>query len=189
MLLRKRRRPCGVGTTYQMRTRLLRQSWRMGCCAGLWCAFASAVAAQVADAGARGDIEVTTIVEKIVETQPGGGRPDLVPLDVENTGDEVVCTVAFENKSSRSVDNVRITNPIPPRMRYLENSAFGPGADVLYSVDGGRTYGKPSELVVATEDGISHVASASDYTHIRWLLKAPLEAGAKGFARFRAVLR
>jgi len=32
-------------------------------------------------------------------------------------------------------------------------------------------------------------ADASDYTHIRWVLKAPLDAGAKGFARFSAVVR
>jgi uncharacterized repeat protein (TIGR01451 family) len=108
---------------------------------------------------------------------------------MESPGDEVVYTIAFENKNRLAVDNVRITNPIPPRMRYLENSAFGPGADVLYSVDGGKTYGKPSELIVATEEGVSHLAAATDYTHIRWVLKAPLEAGAKGFARFRAVLR
>ena len=173
---------------YGMTTRLLRQSWRIGCCTGLWCAFASAVEAQVADAPARADISVSTIVEKIV-TSLESDRTELVPLEVENAGDEIVYTIAFENTGRHSVDNVRITNPIPPRMRYLENSASGPGADVLYSVDGGRTYGKPSELVVATEDGISHLASATDYTHIRWILKAPLEAGAKGFARFRAILR
>jgi uncharacterized repeat protein (TIGR01451 family) len=151
----------------------------------------SAVAAQGESDGAGGKIEVSTVVEKIVKgsRENGDERPKLVPLDGENAGDEVVFTIVFENASGRSVDNVRITNPIPPRMRYLEDSAFGPGADVLYSVDGGTTYGKPSELFVATEEGVSHIAAATDYTHIRWLLKAPLEAGAKGFARFRAVVR
>jgi uncharacterized repeat protein (TIGR01451 family) len=155
------------------------------------CAVGSAFAAQAENDGARGGIEVSTVVEKIAEAELENGdeTPRLVALDVETPGDEVVYTIAFENTSSRSVDNVRITNPIPPRMRYIENSAFGPGADVLYSVDSGKTYGKPSELFVATEEGITHTASATEYTHIRWILKAPLEAGAKGFARFRAVVR
>jgi uncharacterized repeat protein (TIGR01451 family) len=174
-----------------MRTRQLRRSWRAGCRAWLLCAVASAAAAQVADQRSGDDIEVNTIVERIIKNpaEDGGEKSELVAFDIENSGDEVVYTVAFENKSGRSVDNVRITNPIPPRMRFLENSAFGPGSDVLYSVDGGKTFGKPSELLVATDEGVSHFASATDYTHIRWVLKAPLEAGAKGFARFRAVLR
>ena len=174
-----------------MRARPLRRTWRIGWYTGLLCAVGPAVAAQTANDGARGRIEVSTIVEKIVKVslENGDEKPDLVPLDVENAGDEVVYTVVFENTGRRTVDNVRITSPIPPRMRYIEKSAFGPGADVLYSVDGGNTFGKPSELVVATEDGVSHIASATDYTHIRWVLKASLEAGGKGFARFRAVLR
>jgi hypothetical protein len=28
-----------------------------------------------------------------------------------------------------------------------------------------------------------------DYTHIRWILRAPLEAGARGFTRFGAIVR
>jgi uncharacterized repeat protein (TIGR01451 family) len=160
-------------------------------CSGALCALSPWVAAQHADDAAHADVEVSTIVEKIVKVklENGDEEPEIVPVDVGFTGDEIVYTVAFKNTSGRPVDNVRITNPIPPRMRYVEGSAYGPGADVLYSVDGGRTFGKPNELVVATEEGSSHVAAAVDYTHIRWVLKAPLEPGAKGFARFRAVVR
>jgi uncharacterized repeat protein (TIGR01451 family) len=157
----------------------------------LLCAVGAAFAARDDNDRPRGTIELTTIVEKISRASGDDAieTARLVPLDVENAGDELVYTIAFENTTSRSVDNVRITSPIPPRMRYIGNSAFGPGADVLYSVDGGNTYGQPSELAVATEEGISHAASATEYTHIRWILKGPLEAGARGFARFRAVVR
>jgi uncharacterized repeat protein (TIGR01451 family) len=163
---------------------------RIGWCAGLLYAAWGASAAPGENDGA-GAITLSTIVEKSEKTASGHEteKRGLVPLDVETPGDEIVYTVAFENTSARPVDNVRITSPIPPRMRYIENSAVGPGADVLYSVDGGNTYGKPSELLVATEEGIVHTASATEYTHLRWILKAPLEAGAKGFVRFRAVVR
>jgi len=43
--------------------------------------------------------------------------------------------------------------------------------------------------VVTAGDGSQRAAEAGDYTHIRWVLKSPLDAGAKGFARFRAVVR
>jgi hypothetical protein len=60
---------------------------------------------------------------------------------------------------------------------------------VLFSVDGGRTFGQPNELTVPAADGSRRAAAAEDYTHIRWRLKTPLPAGATGFARFRAVAR
>ncbi len=139
----------------------------------------------------RGNLELATVVEKVVEVkqQDGASKTELVPVDVALPGDEVVYTVSFKNVSKQAADNIRITNPIPSEMRYLPNSAFGPGSEVLYSVDGGLTYGSPKELTVAADSGGRRTADASDYTHIRWVLKAPLDAGAKGFARFRAVVR
>lgn len=112
-----------------------------------------------------------------------------MPAGAPSPGDELVLTVTFANVSAHSLDGVRITQPIPPNMRYVDGSAIGPGSEVLYSVDGGLTYGQPNELKVAAADGARRAATADDYTHVRWLLKAPLEAGARGFARFRAIAR
>jgi uncharacterized repeat protein (TIGR01451 family) len=105
------------------------------------------------------------------------------------SGDEVVYTIAFTNVSTTPAQNIRISTPIPPTMRYFAGTAAAPGSKVLYSVDGGRTYGAPAELFVAAPDGATHSAEAADYTHVRWVLDAPLDAGAKGFARFRAIVR
>lgn len=153
-------------------------------------ASASASAQQSGD-GADSPLELTTLIEKVVEVErtDGGAKTQLVPIDVGLPGDEVVYTVTFKNVSKQAADNIRISNPVPSEMRYLANSAFGPGSEVLYSVDGGLTYGAPKELTVAADDGARRAADASDYTHIRWILKAPLDAGAKGVARFRAVVR
>jgi|SRR5882672_1839913 len=155
------------------------------------CALGPAALAQQKGGQSRGNLELTTVVEKIVETrqQDGTTKTDLTPVDVALPGDEVVYTVTFKNVSAQPADNIRITNPIPHEMRYLADSAFGPGSEVMYSVDGGRTYGRPGELRVAAGDGSQRTASPDDYTDIRWVLKAPLDAGAKGFARFRAIVR
>jgi uncharacterized repeat protein (TIGR01451 family) len=155
-----------------------------------------ALAAARTDAQSGGDsahdgIELATVIEKVVEAKQSDGatKVELLPVAVAAPGDEVVYTVTFTNVSKQAADNVRITNPIPSELRYLPNSAFGPGSEVLYSVDGGLTYGAPKELTVTADDASRRPADASDYTHIRWVLKAPLDAGAKGFARFRAVVR
>ena len=160
----------------------------------LWAALAlcavASVQAQLGDP-AQDNLELSTVVEKVVEVKQADGatKTDLVPVDVALPGDELIYTVRFTNVSKQVADNIRITNPIPGEMRYLANTAFGPGSDVLYSVDGGRTYGAPKELTVKADDGSQRTADAGEYTHVRWVLKAPLDAGAKGFARFRAVVR
>jgi hypothetical protein len=87
------------------------------------------------------------------------------------------------------VDTVRITSPIPADVNYVPGSASGPGSDVLFSVDNGRTFGKPEELTLPSADGKRRRADAADYTHVRWILNGPLDVGASGIARFRAVPR
>jgi len=138
----------------------------------------------------RGNLELHAAIETIVTAAASDGEPlsTLVPVALPVPGDEVVYTVTFVNVSDGAVGNIRISNPIPAQMSYLPDTAFAPGSQVLYSVDGGRTYGLPSELFV-TVDGSRRTAQAAAYTHIRWLLRSPLDAGAKGFARFRAVVR
>ncbi len=139
----------------------------------------------------RGALELKTIVQKVVTTTDASGevKTELVPVDVAVPGDEVVYTVTFVNVGEHSADHILITNPIPREMRYVGGSAFGPGTKIVYSADGGVSYGEPEALRVVATDGSAHIASADEYTHIRWQLTSPLDVGAKGFARFRAVVR
>jgi len=102
--------------------------------------------------------------------------------------DQLIVNVRFTNLSEHVLDSLRITCPVPSDLRYVPQSASGPGSDVLFSVDSGRTFGRPEELTIATPDGVRG-AEAADYTHVRWILRAPLDAGALGVARFRAVQR
>jgi hypothetical protein len=102
--------------------------------------------------------------------------------------DQLIVNVRFSNLSDHVLDSLRITCPIPTDLRYVQQSASAPGSDVLFSVDDGRTFGRPEELTMPTPDGV-RAADAADYTHVRWILRAPLDAGALGVARFRAVPR
>jgi uncharacterized repeat protein (TIGR01451 family) len=162
------------------------------CYAGALCAVASTASGQLPSARARVGLELTTRVEKIVASgsaDKADARTRLVPADDLTPGDELVITVTFLNTTQHALDGVRITQPIPPSMRYVQGSGVGPGSQVLYSVDGGATYGQPNELGVVTAEGIRRVASPGEYTHVRWLIKAPLAAGARAFVRFRATVR
>ena len=144
------------------------------------------------DAPARaGALRLQTVVEKLqqVEDENGEVRSELVPVEVAVPGDEVVYTVHFTNVGDDAAENILITNPIPAEMQYQADSAFGPGTQIQYSADGGESYAQPSAILVPDDQGRERLASAADYTHIRWMLTSPLDPGAQGFARFRAVVR
>ena len=103
--------------------------------------------------------------------------------------DELVVSVKFTNTTEHVVDSIRITSRVPDGTAYVAESASGPGSEVLFSIDGGRTFGRPAELVLPGVDGAARAADPALYTHVRWILRAPLDAGASGLTRFRAVPR
>lgn len=137
-----------------------------------------------------GAIVIKTIVEVQVQVKENGrALPKLVPAGRLVIGDQVVCTLEVRN-ASRSVEPPpTVTNPVPEHMRYIADSAAGPGAEVTYSVDGGRRFDRPDALTVVGVNGQKHLASAADYTHIRWQLKNSLKAGSVAFVRFRAIVK
>ena len=110
-----------------------------------------------------------------------------MPADTVVPGESVGYTITFTNISDDAADNVVITNPIADSLTYVEGSAFGPGAEIQFSVDNGKTFADREALTV-TEEGVVRAASAEDFTHIRWVMQQELAAGAQGVARFSAVL-
>ncbi len=103
-------------------------------------------------------------------------------------GGEIVYTVKFENAGDKPANDVVVTNPVPEHMRYVANSAGGPGTEVTYSVDGGKSFAAPDRLNVRGPEG-ERVATADDYTHLRFRLLNPLPPGSVAYARFRAVVK
>jgi uncharacterized repeat protein (TIGR01451 family) len=155
------------------------------------CIALTAVADGVLAADAAAPVALATSVEKVVTTHApdGSTRTALVAGADLLSGDEVVYSVVFTNTSPSALDHLRVTTPIPAELRYVKGSAAAPGGRALYSVDGGETFGAPPELLVVDETGTRRAAEESDYTHLRWVIEAPLATGARGFARFRAIVR
>ena len=156
----------------------------------LACAAGSAVTAQ-GGAGAPRDVILSSILEHI-DPAPSGDAADAVTITADSAAPheaELIVSVRFTNTSGHVVDSLRITSKVPADLRYVPNSASGPGSDALFSVDDGRSFGRPGELTLSTPDGGVRDANAGDYTHVRWVLRAPLDAGASGVARFRVVPR
>jgi uncharacterized repeat protein (TIGR01451 family) len=135
-------------------------------------------------------VDWSVAVEALAATQAADGTVqfEIVAVSDVAAAEEFVYSVRFTNLTEQAVDGVRVTSAIPPSLRYVAASATGPGSLPLFSVDGGLTFGAPGELVVVANEQL-RIAAPDDYTHVRWLLVAPLEGGATGFVRFRATRR
>jgi uncharacterized repeat protein (TIGR01451 family) len=113
----------------------------------------------------------------------------LIPADRVVPGDRVIYTLEVRNTGATALDAPIVTHPVPEHMRYVANSAVGPGAEVSYSVDGGHSFERAENLKVLEADGRLRHAVAADYTDIRWQLKNSLKANSVAFVRFRALVK
>ena len=133
------------------------------------------------------DVQTTVHKEELFLNDTGEEEKRLVPAEKVLPGETVYYTITFTNTSDEVADNVVVTNPIAEELMYLDGSAFGPGMDIVFSVDGGETFATADELNV-TENGETRTAEAKDFTHVRWVMQNDLAAGAQGTARFAAIL-
>lgn len=135
-------------------------------------------------------LKVTQVaeVEKTVVAADGSKQTKLVPAALVPPGGEVVYTVKFENAGAQPATDVVVTNPVPEHTRFVANSAAGPGTEVTYSVDGGKSFAPADRLNVRGADG-ERAATADDYTHLRFRLVNPLPPGQVAYARFRTVVK
>ena len=137
------------------------------------------------------NVETELIAEVRVEitSGPHKGVARFVPATVLSQGEVVYYTVRIKNPTSEYLRDVSVTQRIPVNTLYVPDSASGPGAEVLFSVDGGVTFAAEEALNSIGEDGVAHRASEDEYTHIQWRMQNSLAPGAVALARFRAVFQ
>jgi uncharacterized repeat protein (TIGR01451 family) len=125
-------------------------------------------------------------VTAIAESDSGGG---LEPAERVASGDELIYTLEVRNIGATTIVAPVVVNPVPAHLVYVADSAVGPGAEISFSVDGGRTFDKAENLRVPGANGAMRAAVAADYTHIRWQLSGNLKANSIAFVRFRATVK
>ena len=144
----------------------------------------TAIAAQ------QGHLKVTSKAQKMVVVNKGGKKSyKFIPAKKVLPGEIIQYNTFFENISNKPAANINIVNPIPKHTVYLPNSAQGKNTHTVFSVDGGKHYGKAGTLKVRGKDGKIYPAKPSDYTHIRWQYQGSLAPRAKQAVAFRVRLR
>ncbi len=141
-----------------------------------------------ADTGKGITLKVMVEQEVLVTGKNGNRERKRVSATKVVPGDEVIYTIHYLNNSNKPAENVFISIPIAEHTRYRSDSARGGDTDISFSVDGGKSFGAPDELVVPLKNGRKRPATADDYTHIKWRFNVPVPPGASGAVSYRAVL-
>ncbi|HLS80202.1 MAG TPA: hypothetical protein VK025_02215 [Steroidobacter sp.] len=149
---------------------------------GLWAAQATA------DQQGQVVLQLQAEVRETLRTPEGREIARFVPANVLSQGEVVYYTVRIRNPTSVYLKDVAVVQRIPANTTYVAGSAAAPAADIEFSIDGGRTFHPPSQLLVNVE-GRPVSADVAHYTHIRWRLRNALAPGAVALARFRAVFQ
>lgn len=140
---------------------------------------------------ADGAIKLTSIaqIEAEVTGKDGKKTHQRTPVIKAVPGTEVIYTTIFENTLNKAAENISINNPIPNDSEYVGGSAFGKDCEILFSVDGGKTFGHAENLKIRSADGKERTALPKEYTHIRWNYKTKLAPGKSGEVSFRAAIK
>ena len=133
--------------------------------------------ASVASVHAAADIRLKAVAEVEVTVVNDKGETEVkrVPAAKVVPGTEVIYTITVSNLGDQAADSVVVTDPIPENTTYVDRSAFGAGTKITFSVDGGKSYDLAGKLKVKDAAGKLRAATASDYTHIRWVLNFTLK--------------
>ncbi|MCD8522027.1 MAG: DUF11 domain-containing protein [Saccharospirillaceae bacterium] len=139
---------------------------------------------------AMAEVSLLTEAFKIVPVQQADGSvvEEWQTPEKVVPGDKVGYRISYNNTGKEAAEGVVINNPVPAETIYIANSATGANSTITYSVDGGQNFGKASELTVTAQGG-NRAAKAEDYSHIRWQLTQPVEAGASGKVEFKVRIK
>lgn len=134
-------------------------------------------------------VSVSITAEKEVTTVENGKKTTKrVAAASIDPGDVIFYTLNYINSGNEAATGVVLDDPIPKGTVYLPGSAFGTGAEITFSIDGGKIFKKPSLLVyeMKSPNGTieKRTASPEQYTNIRWVI-GKIEAGSRGAVGFQ----
>lgn len=142
---------------------------------------------------AAGEVNLKSTAEVDITIKNDKGEKEVlrVPAASSNIvpGDTVIFTTHYENQGIQPATDVVINNPMPEHMLYLDGSAEGKKTRIEFSIDKGKTFATADRLKIMDVDGKERLATAADYTHIRWTVEGALEKGAKGSVSFKAKVK
>ncbi len=142
-------------------------------------AAASVAAPALAQTGAV-TVKSESFVEKVSTDAQGNRKVTLSPTNIVVPGDTVLFTHEYANNGTQPATGFLINNPLSKQIMFVGS----PDANLVVSVDGGKTFGKLATLKVG-----DRAATNEDVTNLRWTFAQPIAPGARGKVSFRGILR
>ena len=138
-----------------------------------------------------GKIVLTNKVFKqvIKKDKEGNVTYEYVKPELALPGDVILYVISFENIGTDVAKDIVINNPMPNNSKYRMDSAVGKNTTISFSIDNGKTFGNPAQLVVTDASGNEWKAKPENYTHVRWLYNKSLEPGGKGEVSFKTEIK
>lgn len=125
----------------------------------------------------------------IKKDKKGNTRYDYIEPKTALPGDVMMYTITFENVGNEPAEGIVINDPVPNNSKYRINSAVGKNTKITFSIDGGKYFGNPDDLVIRDKNGKEWTAKPEIYTHIRWVYNKPLAPGEKGEVSFKTQIK
>jgi uncharacterized repeat protein (TIGR01451 family) len=151
------------------------------------------LSAAVSGAQQEPKLDLKTSVDKEVKVQKNGkGATERIPAEKTDPGDILVYTIAYQNAGTVAAVDAAIVDPIPRGVVYLQGTAEGSDAEITCSIDNSRTWHRPPVMMpVKKPDGSleNKPAPMERYTHIRWVIKKPVQPGQSGRVSFKATVK
>jgi uncharacterized repeat protein (TIGR01451 family) len=130
------------------------------------------------------------VFKQVVVTNKKGEKEfSYVEPTIAVPGDVMLYSITFENIGKETVSNIVVNDPIPNNSKYRMNSANGKDTKITFSIDGGKSFGNPKDLIVKDKTGKTWVAKPEEYTHIRWVYGKSLAPGEKGEVSFKTSIK
>ena len=153
----------------------------------------SGIHALAQDAAARLQLQLTDAKEvKVIEA--GQETLRLVPVDSTSSGDILVYTINYANNSDiPTAPETAVVGIIPKGTQFVAGSeTSGDGLELLYSINNGENFlPQPVTVPVRQADGtfLQQSAPAEMYTHVRWILKAPVPPQGSGKVLYKVKVK
>jgi uncharacterized repeat protein (TIGR01451 family) len=121
------------------------------------------------------DLSIQMVAEREITVMENGQEVTRrVPTLQIESGADLYFTLRIVNQGDEPATNVVVDNPIPEDTLYVDGSAGGEGAEVMFSVDNGETFAVSDELQYefTTFGGTTEMrrAGPEQYTDIRWVV-------------------
>ena len=112
--------------------------------------------------------------KEVVAIKGGKKETRIVPATKFAPNDLIIYTITYTNTGNEPATNAVVDDPIPAGTSYVPGSAKGEGTEIVFSIDKGKSFEKPTLLTYEVTGPAGkkekQVAAPEAYTTVRWIV-------------------